>query len=164
MILSHALPLGKTFFALLGATPCHVLFLTRFLLATLLEGPRLSAATVAASVRTHPCHRGNVGRFLRHLPSSLVDDWLEALSGNLLLDEPLTGTWVFLLDQTYCGHNSARMENGYTTSPRGKRSRNAQRKDKRQKRKQQPQSYGHCFVCGLLLTPRGLRLPRWRPY
>jgi hypothetical protein len=164
MILTPALPLGKAFFTRLGASAFQALFLTRFLLAALLDGPRLSAAAVAAAVRTNPCHRGNVCRFLRHLPSSLVDDWLEAVYGNLLLDEPPQGTWIFILDQTYCGHNSARMENGYTTSPRGKRSRNAQRKDKRKKRKKQPQSYCHCFVFGLLLTPNGLRLPVWRPY
>ena len=164
MILGQTLPRGKAFFALLATTAHQTLFVTRFLLACILHGPRLSAAAVAGAVRSRPCHRGNVIRFLRHLPAQVRDDWLEALFGNLLAGEPVKGTWVFILDQTYCGHNSARMANGYTTSPRGKRTKKANPKDKRKKRKKQPQSYCHCFVCGLLLTPSGLRLPVFKSY
>ena len=140
MILGTALPRGKTFFALVHLPAQYTLAVTRFLLACLLAGPRLSAATAASTLRTQPRHRGNVIRFLRHLPAAVADDWLEALFGNLVAEEPPRGTWVFILDQTYCGHQSARMANGYTTSPRGTRRRQAQRKDKRQKRKKQPQS------------------------
>jgi len=164
MILSQDLPAGNAFFALVALAAPHVLFATRFLLASILDGPRLSAAAVGAAIRTDPRHRGNVIRFLRRLPCPVGDDFLEALVGNLLADEPARGTWVFILDQTYCGHNSARMENGYSTSPRGKRSRKANPKDKRQKRKKQSQSYCHCFIMGLLLTPSGLRLPVFKSY
>lgn len=163
MILGTDLPRGKAFFALLGLSALYQAGVTRFLLACLLCGPRLSAAAVGGTTRTDPRHRGNVIRFLRRLPAPLRQDWLEAAFGNLLTDEP-QGTWVFILDQTYCGHQSARMDNGYTTSPRGKRRKRADVKDKRQKRKRQPQSYCHCFVCGLLLTPGGLRLPVYRSY
>lgn len=164
MILGTDLPRGKAFFDLLGLPAPYVLGVTRFLLACLLHGPRLSTAAVAGALRTEPRHRGNVVRFLRHLPAAVREDWLEVLGGNLLADEPPRGTWVFILDQTYCGHNSARMANGYTTSPRGKRAKRADRKDKRKKCKKQPQSYCHCFVMGLLLTPGGLRLPVFKSY
>lgn len=164
MILCRSLPLGKSFFQLLALPVQQTLFVTRFLLACCLDGPRLSAAAVASAVRTQPCHRGNVSRFLHQLPSSLRDDWLESLFGNFLLDEPSRGTWIFIVDQTYCGHQSQRMENVFTTSPRGSRSKSSTRKNKRNKCKKQPQSFCHCFVCGLLLTPNGLRLPLWRPY
>src|SRR5262249_18020688 len=94
------------------------------------------------------------------------DDWLEAVFGNWLAEQPCQGTWLLILDQTYCGHNSARLENSFSTSPRGKRDKKDKkdRKDKRNKRKKQPQSYCHCFVFGLVITPSGLRLPLWRPY
>jgi len=166
MILGPTLPHGKTFFALVGLSAGCALHATRFVLACLLGGPRLSCAAVADGVRAAPCHRGNVLRFLRRLPTVLRDDWLEAVFGNLLAQEPPRGTWLLILDQTYCGHNSARMDNAFSTSPRGKRTKKAKkdRKDKRNKRKKQPQSYCHCFVFALLITPTGLRLPLWRPY
>jgi hypothetical protein len=165
MILSQSLPLSKTFFAVaaLATLPAHAArFVTRFLLAAILDGPRLSAAAIGAAVRTDTRHRGNVLRFLRRLPAHLLDDVVEALFGNLLLDGPAQGTWVFIVDQTYCGHNSSRMENGYSTSPRGKRKQASRHKPRRKHK--QPHSYCHCFVCGLLLTPSGVRLPAYRSY
>jgi hypothetical protein len=163
MMLGHALPLSKPFFDLLG-TPAHdSLFLCRFLLACLLPKRRLTLTLIGARRRGHKRHRSNVVRFLRRLPAGAAADWLEALFGNLLLEEPPGGTWLFILDQTYCGHQSERLENSFSTAHRGRRQQH-DRKDKRKKRKQQQQSYCHCFVCGLLLTPRGLRLPVWLPY
>ncbi len=163
MILGHALPLGKPFFALLGC-PAHVsLFLCRILLACVLPKRRLTAARIAGCMRAHVRHHSNVARFLRRLPQTIAADWLEALFGNLLVDEPAAGTWLFLLDQTYCDHQRTRLENTFSTAHRGRRQKH-QRKDKRKKRKQQEQSYCHCFVMGLLLTLRGLRLPVWLPY
>lgn len=163
MILGHALPLGKPFFALLGCPAHHALFLCRFLLACVLPKRRLTAALIAGCMRAHVRHHSNVARFLRRLPQGVATDWLEALFGNQLLDEPAAGTWLFVLDQTYCGHQSARLENTFSTAHRGRRQKH-ERKDKRKKRKQQAQSYCHCFVVGLLLTPGGLRLPVWLPY
>jgi hypothetical protein len=166
MILNQTLPQGKPFFSLVGLSASYALHATRFLLACLLGGARLSCAEAAGTVRTAPCHRGTLTRFLRRLPAVLRDDWLEAVFGSLLSGEPPQGTWLLILDQTYCGHNSARLDNSYSTSPRGKRERKdpKHKKDKRNKRKKQPQSYCHCFVFGLVITPTGLRLPLWRPY
>jgi Transposase DDE domain len=164
MILCQELPGGKAFFALCALPVCYTFYVTRFLLGFLILGPRVSATAIGSACRTNPRHCGNVIRFLRRLPASVRDDWIEALFGNLLADEPPTGTWLFILDQTYCGHNSSRMQNGYSTSPRGKRKKQADRKDKRKKRKKQPQSYCHCFVMGLLITPSGVRLPLCKSY
>jgi hypothetical protein len=163
MILGHALPLGKAFFSLLTLPAHDALFLTRFVLACVLPRGNLSAALVGSVMREHPRHRSNVLRFLRRLPPTVAHDWLEAVFGNLLLDEPSTGTWIFLLDQTYCGHQSELMENGFSTAHRGRRQKH-DRKNKRKKKKKQNQSYCHCFVFGLLLTPSGLRLPVWLSY
>src|SRR5262249_25549797 len=110
MILGQSLPHGKTFFALLRLPADYVLHTTRLLLACLLAGPRLSCACAAGTVRTAPCHRGTLTRFLRRLPALLRDDWLEAVFGNWLAEQPCQGTWLLILDQTYCGHNSARLE------------------------------------------------------
>jgi hypothetical protein len=106
MILNQTLPQGKTFFALVGLSAGYALHATRFLLACLLQGRRLSCAEAAGTVRTAPCHRGTLTRFLRRLPAVLRDDWLEAVFGSLLRAEPPKGTWLLILDQTYCGHNS----------------------------------------------------------
>jgi hypothetical protein len=60
MILGHALPLGKPFFALLG-TPAHdTLFLCRFVLACLLPKRRLTLTLIGARMRGHKCHRSHV--------------------------------------------------------------------------------------------------------
>jgi hypothetical protein len=165
MILGHALPRGKTFFAhLAGVSPvAHTLFLARFVLACVLPKRRLTLTLIASCMRGQKRHRSNVVRFLRRLPSGIAADWLEALFGNLLRDEPRQGTWLFLLDQTYCGHQSSRLENSYSTAHRGRRKKE-ENKNKRKKRKQQKQSYCHCFIMGLLLTPSGMRLPVWLPY
>jgi Transposase DDE domain len=163
MILGHALPLGKTFFALLATKAHDSLFLCRFLLACILPKHRLTATRIASCMRGQRRHRSNLTRFLRRLPSGIADDWLEAVFGNLLYDQPPAGTWIFCLDQTYCGHQSDCLENTFSTAHRGRRQKH-ERKSKRQKKKQQKQSYCHCFVFGLLLTPGGLRLPVWRPY
>jgi hypothetical protein len=163
MILGHALPLGKAFFTTL-ASPAHdSLFLCRFILACVLPKRRLCATLIASCMRGQKRHRSNVVRFLRRLPSGVAADWLEALFGNLLVAQPQEGAWLFLLDQTYCGHQSSRLENSYSTAHRGRRQKH-EPKNKRKKRKQQKQSYCHCFVMGLLLTPGGLRLPVWLPY
>jgi hypothetical protein len=165
MILGHALPLGKSFFALLAVVSpvAHSLFLARFVLACVLPKRRLTATLIASCMRGHKRHRSNVVRFLRGLPAGVAADWLGALFGDLLSNEPAKGTWLFLLDQTYCGHQSSRLENSYSTAHRGRRQKH-DRKNKRKKRKQQKQSYCHCFVMGLLLTPSGVRLPVWLPY
>jgi len=165
MILGHALPLGNTFFALLaGVTPApHALFLARFILACVLPKRRLTATLIASCMAGHKRHRSNVVRFLRRLPHGVGDDWLEALFGDLLAAEPKDATWLFVLDQTYCGHQSSRLENTYSTAHRGRRQKH-DRKDKRKKHKQHKQSYCHCFIMGLLLTPSGVRLPVWLPH
>jgi hypothetical protein len=162
MILGHALPLGKSFFPLL-AMPAHdVLFLSRIVLACVLPSRVLTAALIAHCMRGRPRHRGSVGRYLRRLPPTIAADWLESLFGSLLQEEP-PGTWLFILDQTYVGHQSDRLENSFSTAHRGKRQKHDP-KNKRKKKKKQKQSYCHCFVFGLLLTPSGLRLPIFLSY
>jgi hypothetical protein len=98
------------------------------------------------------------------LLSAVGDDWPEGLFGDLLAEGPAGGTWVFILDQTYCVRQSSRVENGYTTSLCGKRRKQAAPNDKRRNRKKEPQIYCHCLVYGLLLTPGGVRLPVHRSY
>lgn len=163
MILGHAVPLGNAFFALLALPALDIAFAARYLVALLRTGRKLSAERIARARPEQPRHRGNVLRFLRHWPASLSLDWLEAVFGNALVDEPAEGTWLFIEDQTYCGHQSDRLENAFSTAHRGRRQKHA-RKHRRTKRKQQQQRFCHCFLFGLLLTPSGWRLPVWLPY
>src|SRR5207244_2141499 len=132
------------------------LFLCRFILACVLPERHLTLVLIGRCMRGQPRHHSNVSRFLRRLPPTIAADWLEALFGNLLLDGPPQGTWLFILDQTYCGHQSDKLENSFSTAHKGKRQKHPPKHNR--KRKKQHQSYCHCFVFGLLLTPNGLRL------
>jgi hypothetical protein len=163
MILGHALPLDKAFFSLLGTPAFDTLFLAHFVLACVSPRSRLTLCLIGRVMRGQTRHRSNVLRFLRRLPPTIAHDWIEAVFGNLLSNEPIAGDYLFIIDQTYCGHQSSRMENSYSTAHRGKRQKHAP-KNKLKKKKQRHQSYCHCFVFGLLITPSGVRLPMFRSY
>jgi hypothetical protein len=71
-------------------------------------------------------------------------------------------TWLFLLDQTYCGQQGRATENTFATRHCGRR----QRHDPKHKcsKKKRARRSCHGFVMGLLLTPGGLRLPAFKSY
>src|SRR5262249_52671513 len=89
-------------------------------------------------------------------------DWalLHDVAGLLLQKESRTdGTWLFILDQTYCGQQGVCTENTFSRAnyrPRAKKSNRKQRKYARRS--------CHGFVHGLLITPSGLRIPCCRCY
>src|SRR5207245_5228917 len=72
----------------------------------------------------------------------------------------LDGLWVFILDQTYCSQQGHQTENTFSC---GNRTRRPKKGRRYQKRKSARRSC-HGFVCGLLLTPSGLRIPCFRSY
>jgi hypothetical protein len=139
----------------------HVVgYLVRLVTAFVLHFGRMSATQAAGVVRTQARHRASVVRFLARLGWSNDYSVLTRLAELVLRAEARQGgTWVFIVDQTYCGQQGQKTENTFSRAnyrPRPKQSRRLQKRHARRS--------CHGFVMGLLLTPSGLRLPCFRPY
>jgi hypothetical protein len=122
---------------------------------------RMSASQAAGAIRTRSRHRGTVTRFLARLNWS--DDWsvLRQFADLLLQGEDRRGgIWIFIVDQTLCGHQGDKTQNTFSTGNRKRRP----RKGRRYSKYKYARKRCHCFVMGLLLTPSGLRLPCFRSY
>jgi hypothetical protein len=76
----------------------------------------------------------------------------------LAYEQSLNGTWLLIIDQTYCTHQGIKTENTFTHGKKGKSG-----KDRRRRKKSSGRRC-HCFVVGLLITPSGLRVPLFRSY
>src|SRR5262249_52079837 len=69
------------------------------------------------------------------------------------------GTGLFILDQPHVGQQGQKTENPFSRGNTKKRPKKGNRKHKKHARRS-----CHCFVCGLLITPSGLRIPCCRCY
>lgn len=160
MMMQDALPGIKRFLAKVALSHHVQGFLIRLVAAFIVHVGRMSATQAAGAIRTQARHRASVIRFLAKLGWS--DDWsvLAQLAEMVLQAEQRRGgTWVFIVDQTYCGQQGERTENTFSRAnyrPRPK-------KGKRRQKKYAKRSC-HGFVMGLLLTPSGLRIPCCRSY
>jgi hypothetical protein len=159
MIFANSLPDAKAFFAPLTLPATTVVTLARFLVACL-DGLRC-AADAARAIRTDPRHRAQLVRFLARQGWSRDWNTLATLA-DLLLQQchHEVGTWVFLLDTTYHTTFGQQAQNTFSRANKKKRGRQSQRKQKKAHR-----HACHCFVFGLLISPRtGTRLPVVRSY
>jgi hypothetical protein len=133
----------------------------RFIAASLSQTGRMSCSQAAAAVRTQARHRAQVARFLAR--DRWAKDWavLVACADLLLAQEAQRGgTWLFLLDQTHVGQQGRKTENTFSRGNYRPRPKNSSlRKQKKHARRS-----CHCFVCGLLITPSGIRIPGCRCY
>jgi hypothetical protein len=120
-----------------------------------------SAAAAADAVRTEPRHRAQLVRFLARQGWSRNWRTLTTLADHLLQScYAEVGTWVFLLDQTYHTTSGQHAQNTFSRGNKRQRPRQSARKQK-----QAPRHACHCFVFGLLISPRsGTRLPCVRSY
>jgi hypothetical protein len=160
MMMQDALPGIKPFLAAAQLRDHVAGFLVRLLAAFVLHVGRMSATQAAGAIRTQARHRAAVIRFLAQLRWS--DDWgvLERLAALLLEAESRrTGTWVFIVDQTYCGQQGQKTENTFSRANYRARPKKSARRQKKYARRS-----CHGFVMGLLLSPSGLRLPCFRSY
>jgi hypothetical protein len=160
MILADRLPLLKTFLrplalhSSLGFGVAH--FLVAFVFAPHDPSPS-QAAQLDRSTRRHRC---TLARFLAD--ARVSPDWLVCLqAATLLLDRDARrgGTWLLLLDQTYCTRLGQFAEN---TFARGNKKPRPRKSDRHQKKHARVSCHG--FVCALLITPSGLRLPLFRSF
>jgi hypothetical protein len=124
------------------------------LTAFLMHLGKMSASQAAGAIRTQPRHRAQITRLL--LRRYWTRNVLEAIQAAvLLLDaEAQRGAFFFLLDQTYNGQQGQKTENTFSRANYRPRVNNSQRRQKKYAKRS-----CHCFVCGLLLTPSGLRIP-----
>src|SRR5262245_46639655 len=160
MIFTDALPKIKAFLRPAGLSQASAGLVVRLVTAFCGHAGRMSCASAAAAVRSQARHRAQLARFLAR--SHWSKDWslLGALAGLLLeLEGQRTGTWFFLVDQTYVGQHGQRTENTFSRANYRPRAKKGNRKHK-----QHPRRSCHGFVLGLLLTPGGLRIPCCRCY
>jgi len=160
MIFTDRLPKIKAFLRPARLRPTTTGLLLHLFAAFFDRRGRMSAAAAAGAIRSQARHRAAVARFLARAGWS--KDWrlLGELAGLLLEQECCAvGTWVFILDQTYVGQQGAQTENTFRRA-------NYRRRPKKRNRKQKQGAKRSChgFVCGLLLTPSGLRIPCCRCY
>jgi hypothetical protein len=160
MIFASALPKIKAFLKPARLAAATQALLVRLIAAFLHHPGRMSASCAAAAVRSLARHRAQLTRFLARQHWS--KDWLllRAVADLLLQQEAQAGgTWVFILDQTYCGQQGTKTQNTFSRANYRPRAKKSGRKQKKYARRS-----CHAFVMGLLLTPAGLRLPSCRCY
>lgn len=159
MILPESLP-GIKVFCQCVASMTSVVILSRWIAGFIEHVGNMSATEAAGSIRTQACHRANVIRYLARL--GLSRDWrvLELLAEQLLqMESRRSGTWMFIVDQTYNGQSGAKTENTFSRA-------NYRPRKKQSGRKQKKWAKRSCqgFVMGLLITPSGYRIPSCRCY
>jgi Transposase DDE domain len=160
VIMDDALPGIKSFFKATTLKPNAVAMLTRLVAAFTCHVGRMSAAQAAGSIRTQTRHRAALVRFLAQVRWSR--DWavLSQVADLLLQAETKRqGTWVFIVDQTYCGQQGQTTENTFSRANYRPRPKKGHRRQKKYAKRS-----CHGFVMGLLLTPSGLRIPSCRCY
>jgi hypothetical protein len=160
VIMDDALPGIKSFFKATTLKPNAVGMLIRLVAAFTGHSGRMSAAQAAGAIRTQARHRAALVRFLAQVRWSR--DWavLSQVADLLLQAETKRlGTWVFIVDQTYCGQQGQKTENTFSRANYRARPKKGQRRQKKYAKRS-----CHGFVLGLLLTPSGLRIPSCRCY
>jgi hypothetical protein len=129
-------------------------YLLLLLLGFMNHRGRMSAQQAAWAVTDQPRHRANVGRFLKKQGRQLA--WLTTqMARRLLAAAAPRGTFVFLVDTTFVGHQGNHTENTFSTGNRRRRPVHRRRYGKQKHARRRC----HAFVCGLLLTPDGVRIP-----
>jgi len=153
MIFQDALPHLKSFLKPVALGRRAQALVIRCMLAFLMHLGKMSASQAAGSVRTEARHRAQISRFLGRSYWKRTD-LLGPLRAALLEFEAQRGTFLFLVDQTFCTQQGQCGENTFSCGNYRKRPRKSHRKQKKTARRS-----GHCFVMGLLITPSGIRVP-----
>lgn len=160
MIMDDGLPGIKAFFKATSLKPNAVGMLIRLVAAFTCHVGRMSAAQAAGAIRSQARHRAALVRFLDQRRWSCNWAVLTEVADLLLQAEgQRQGTWVFIVDQTYCGQQGQQTENTFSRANYRPRPKKGQRRQKKYAKRS-----CHGFVMGLLLTPGGLRIPACRSY
>jgi Transposase DDE domain len=160
MIFRNRLPGVHSFLrpARLSRSSCG--FVCRMILTFCCHFGRMSAAQAASLPRCEPRHPAAISRFLGRQRWA-KGDWMKPLRAALLRRELASGgTFFFLLDQTCSSRQGNQTPNTFSTGNRTRRP----CKSRRYQKKKSASKRCHAFVCGLLLTPSGHRIPYRRHY
>jgi Transposase DDE domain len=160
MIFRNRLPGVHSFLRPAKLTARSASFVCRMMLTFCCHLGRMSAAQAAALPRCEPRHPAAIGRFLGRQRWA-EGDWMKPLRSVLLSHEMATGgLFFFLLDQTSSSRQSDKTPNTFSTGNRTRRP----CKGRRYNNKKSAPKRCHAFVCGVLLTPSGIRIPYRRHY
>lgn len=160
MILRNRLPAVQSFLRPAGLSAASAGFVCRLILTFCCRVGRMSASQAASLPRCDPRHPAAVGRFLGRQRWAR-GDWMAPLRAQLLShDVALGGLFFLLLDQTCSSRQGSKTPNTFSTGNRCRRP----RRGRRYTTKKNAPKRCHAFVCGLLLTPGGSRLPYRRSY
>jgi hypothetical protein len=119
----------------------------------------MSAQQAASAIVGRSRHRAGACRFLKSHGDKLR--WLRyRAAGRLLGKASSRGRFVFIVDTTSVGHQGEKTENTFSTGNRKRRP----AKGRRYSKYQHARRGCHSFVCGLLITPEGVRIPSFRGY
>lgn len=154
MIFREALPHIKTFLLPVTFGRRAQALLIRCMVAFLIHFGKMSASQAAAAVRTEATHRAQISRFLGRTYWKRTDLLGPLRAALLELEAQTGGTFIFDLDQTFCGTQGTCSENTFSCGNYRKRPRKSNRKQKKTARRS-----CHGFVMGLLITPSGIRIP-----
>jgi len=159
MIIPESLPGIKSFLRPVTRQLSNAGMLVRLMAAFVGHVGRMSASQAAEAVRTLSRHRANVCRYLAR--DSAVNNWtLNRLGRRIIQSERRRrGEWFFVVDSTFIGHQGTHGENMFSCGNTGQRPRKSNRKQRKVSRRS-----CHGFVMGLLITPRGCRIPCFASY
>lgn len=160
MILRNRLPAVQSFLRPARLSASAAGFVCRLILTFCCHLGRNSASQAASLPRCDPRHPAAVGRFLGRQRWA-KGDWMAPLRADLLSHELASGgPFFFLLDQTCSSRQGQKTPNTFSTGNRSRRP----RRGRRYTNKKNAPKRCHALVCGLLLTPGGLRIPYRRSY
>jgi hypothetical protein len=159
MIISPSLPEINGLFGKFSWKPLVGQYLLMLMLGFISHRGRMSAQQAASAIVGRSRHRAGVGRFLESHGEQL--HWLRyRAAGRLLKKGPSRGRFLFIVDTTSVSHQGEKTENTFSTGNRQRRPAKARRYNKYK----HARSGCHSFVCGLLITPQGTRIPSFRSY
>src|SRR5262245_30679464 len=160
VIMQTALPGLKRFLQPVALQERMLALVIRCVVAFVMHCGRIAAARAAPAVRSEPRHRAQLCRFLGRQLLRRLSPAAVLRSHLLLLESRATGKFFLLLDQTLTSQQGSKTENTFSTGNRQRRP----RKGRRYGQYKRARKTCHCFVKGLLLTPRGIRIPFSRRY
>jgi len=159
MIISPRLPEINGLFGRFSWNSLTGRYLLMVMLGFLNHRGRMSAQQAASAVVSCSRHRAGVGRFLGKHGHELT--WLRhQCSRRLMNGASRRGRFVLIIDTTNVGHQGEHTENVFSTGNRKRRP----AKNRRYSKVKHARRGCHAFVCGLLITPGGIRIPSFHSY
>lgn len=159
MIISPSLPEINGLFGKFSWRGIVGQYLLMLMLGFINHRGRMSAQQAASAIVGCSRHRAGVGRFLESRGDELR--WLRYRAARRLLEKTRRGSrFLFIVDTTSVGHQGEKTENTFSTGNRKRRP----AKGRRYNKYKHARRGCHSFVCGLLITPEGLRIPSFRGY